>query len=78
MGTDRYTYELSEFGKKIRHYRKRNNLTQVDLELKTGINNGDISRIESGQKNIEFYTIVKLAEALDVEIIDLFKKDKKL
>jgi len=74
MGTDRYTYELIELGKRIRYYRKRNNLTQVDLELKTGINNGDISRIENGQKNIELYTIVKLAEALGVELIDFFKK----
>ena len=74
MGTDRYTYELVELGKRIRYYRKRNNLTQVDLELKTGINNGDISRIENGQKNIELYTIVKLAEALGVDLIDFFKK----
>ena len=74
MGTNRYTYELTELGKRIRYFRKRNKLTQVDLELKTGINNGDISRIENGQKNIELYTIVKLAEALEVELIDLFKK----
>jgi transcriptional regulator with XRE-family HTH domain len=76
MGNNRYTYELIEFGKKIRSYRKKMNITQVDLELKSGINNGDISRIESGQKNIEFFTIVKLAEALEVELSDLFKKEK--
>ena len=74
MGTDRYTYELIELGKRIRYFRKRNKLTQIDLELKSGINNGDISRIENGQKNIELYTIVKLAEALEVELVDLFKK----
>jgi transcriptional regulator with XRE-family HTH domain len=74
MGTDRYTYELIELGKRIRYYRKRNKLTQLDLELRSGINNGDISRIENGQKNIELYTIVKLAEALEVDLVDLFKK----
>lgn len=74
MGIDRYTYELMELGKRIRYFRKRSKLTQVDLELRTGINNGDISRIENGQKNIEFYTIVRLAEALEVELQDLFKK----
>jgi transcriptional regulator with XRE-family HTH domain len=44
----------------------------LDIEVATGINNGDISRIENGKTNIEFITIAKLAEALDVEMFDLF------
>jgi hypothetical protein len=32
--------------------------------------------IENGRKNIEFFTIVKLAEALDVEVIEVFKKSR--
>jgi len=74
MANDRYTYELLELGKRLRSIRLRRKLTQVDLEIKTGINNGDISRIENGQKNLEFYTLVKLADALEVELVDLFKK----
>jgi len=76
MANDRYTYELLELGKRLRSIRLRRKLTQVDLEIKTGINNGDISRIENGQKNLEFYTLVKLADALEVELTDLFKKNK--
>jgi transcriptional regulator with XRE-family HTH domain len=74
MEGDRYTKELLELGERLRSIRLRKNLTQIDLEVKSGINNGDISRIENGQKNIEFYTLIKLAEALEVELVDLFKK----
>ena len=74
MEKDRYKYELLKLGERLRSIRLRMNMTQVDLEVKSGINNGDISRIETGQKNIEFYTLVKLAEALEVELVDLFKK----
>ena len=77
MGEERYTYELIELGKKIRLLRERLHITQVDMELKSGVNNADISRIENGQKNVEFHTIVKLAEALGVDLIELFKRDKK-
>jgi transcriptional regulator with XRE-family HTH domain len=74
--TKRYTYELEKLGRQIRKIRKQNNLTQVDLEIKCGINNGDISRIENGRKNLEFLTIVKLAEALEVELSQLFSEEK--
>ncbi|MGZ3848777.1 MAG: helix-turn-helix domain-containing protein [Flavisolibacter sp.] len=72
----RYTEELQHFGKHIRQLRKSKNLTQVDLELNCKINNGDISRIENGKKNLEFYTIVKLAEGLGVALFELFDPKK--
>jgi HTH-type transcriptional regulator, competence development regulator len=72
---DRYTYELEKLGKQIRKFRIQKKFTQVDLELKCGVGNGDISRIENGRKNLEFYTLVKLAQALEVELNDLFVKD---
>jgi transcriptional regulator with XRE-family HTH domain len=43
----------------------------------TGISNGALSRIENGKKNIEFVTISKLADALEVELVELFKFPKK-
>ena len=73
----RHNDELLLFGKRIRHLRKLKKLTQVDLELRCNIDNGDISRIENGRKNLEFYTIVKLAAGLDVELYQLFKPDQK-
>lgn len=73
-----YKSELVKLGKRIRQIRKQKKLTQVDLEVICHINNGDISRIENGQKNIEFNTIVRLARALDVAILDFFKEENSL
>jgi transcriptional regulator with XRE-family HTH domain len=68
----RYQEELERLGERIRFYRQAKDLTQVDIEIAAKINTGDISRIENGRKNLQFYTIVKLAEALDVQLCQLF------
>lgn len=72
MDSQKYTHLLEQFGKRFKQVRKEKGKTQLDIEVATGINNGDISRIENGKTNIEFITIAKLAEALGVEMIDLF------
>lgn len=69
----RYKIEIAAFGKRLKHLRKRKHLTQLDLEVESGISRTEISRIENGLKNIEFLTIVKLAIALDIELHELFK-----
>ncbi len=74
MGERRYKSELKALGKRIRQIRKDKNLIQLDVEVKSGISRTDISKIENGLKNVEFITIIKIAEALEIEIIDLFSK----
>jgi HTH-type transcriptional regulator, competence development regulator len=69
----RYTLEIEKFGARIRELRERKQLSQLDLEVRSGINRTEISRIENGTKNIEFFTIIKLAVALEVELSQLFK-----
>lgn len=64
--------ELKAFGKKLKSIRKAKELSQLDLEVESGISRTEISRIENGLRNIEFYTIVKLASALEVPIKDFF------
>ncbi len=71
----RYTVEIERFGKQLRALREDKKLSQLDLELRSGINRTEISRIENGQKNIEFFTIVKLAAALDTTLSQLFAVD---
>lgn len=68
-----YKEEIKKFGLQLKDLRKKRKKTQLDLEVATGINHGDISRIENGKINIEFYTMIKLATALDVSIIEFFK-----
>ena len=66
MGRTKYDIEIENFGKRLREIRMKQKLSQLDLEVKSGINRTEISKIENGLKNIEFFTIVKLAEALEV------------
>lgn len=70
----RYKAELKQFGESLREIRERANLTQLQLEIMTGIDRSEISRIENGLRNIEFYTIVKFSIALEVPISELFVK----
>jgi len=76
MGERRYKAELKLLGRRIKKIRQDKNLIQLDLEVKAGITRSDISKIENGLKNIEFITIIKIAEALDVEVIELFRQEK--
>jgi transcriptional regulator with XRE-family HTH domain len=59
-------------GKNLKRLRKSRKLTLVDLEVVTGINNGEISRLERGLKNVELVTLTKLAEALKAEVYEFF------
>jgi transcriptional regulator with XRE-family HTH domain len=68
----RYNQEIQLFGKKLRALRTAKALSQLDIEVATGINRTEISRIENGLKNIEFFTVVKLAIALDVPMVEFF------
>ena len=68
-----YNQEIGEFGKKFKALRKAKGLTQLDIDVATGINRTEISKIENGLKNIEFITIVKLAIGLDINLKDFFK-----
>ncbi|MGN6399012.1 MAG: helix-turn-helix domain-containing protein [Flavisolibacter sp.] len=71
---ERYKQEFIALGERLQYWRKKRNLTQLDLEVATGIGQGEISKIENGTKNIEFITIVKFAIALDIQICDLFAR----
>ena len=64
--------ELKAFGARIKVLRKKKGFSQLDVEIESGINRVEVSKIENGMNNIEFATILKLAIALDVEIKDLF------
>ncbi|WEK38457.1 MAG: helix-turn-helix transcriptional regulator [Candidatus Pseudobacter hemicellulosilyticus] len=52
--------------------RKEKNMSQVDLEVQSGIYIAEISKMENGLQNLEFYTLSKLAFALKVQLQDFF------
>ncbi|MBO9561197.1 MAG: helix-turn-helix transcriptional regulator [Niastella sp.] len=78
MEPDKLTYQLMRFGQRMKEIRKYKELTLQNLEAATGMHNSKISKIENGQVNVEFNTIARLAEALGVEIMDLFDYDGPL
>lgn len=71
----RYNAEIINFGEKLKNLRKAKKLTQLDIDVATGISRTEISRIENGLKNIEFITMVKLAIALDISLYEFFKTE---
>ena len=48
--------------------RKEQNLTQSDLAMRTGINQGDISRLERGNRNPSLNMLKKLADGLNMSL----------
>ena len=71
----KFQKELIAFGKRLKNLRIEKGMTQLDLEVASGVTEADISRIENGKQNIEFYTLVKLASALDLPLKELFEFD---
>jgi len=64
---------LRKFGAAVKRIRKEKGLTQVDIEIKTGIGSADLSRIENGQVNLSFSKLVKLAEGLGVQLNEIYR-----
>lgn len=63
---------LTDVGGAIRKYRLAADLSQADLSQKTGISVKFISEVEQGKKNVSVISLVKIAEALNITILDLF------
>lgn len=64
--------DFRNHGKAIRHFRKAAGLTQEQLALVIDGHPADISRLENGEANPEFSTIVNVANGLDVCISRIF------
>ncbi len=63
---------LVSIGKRIKVVREKKEITQEELEVKTGINAKYISAVERGQKNVTIKTLDKIAKGLEVELYQLF------
>jgi len=63
---------LINFGKRVRKFRKEKGLSQEQLAFKAGLHRTYIGMIERAEKNITLVNIEKIANALEVDIIELF------
>lgn len=65
--------ELSlEFGKQVRKLRQSKKMSQEELAFKAGLSPAHLGQIERAQKKPTLETIGRLANALDVPVVELF------
>jgi transcriptional regulator with XRE-family HTH domain len=65
-----------EVGREIRRLREEKGWSQAKLAGAAGMGVSGVSQIETGARNPSAVTLAKIAEALGVEVADLFPKEQ--
>ncbi|UWY30173.1 helix-turn-helix domain-containing protein [Flavobacterium sp. TR2] len=60
-------------GKRIQEIRIEKNISQQDLASKCNFEKSNMSRLEKGNSNATLSTLEKVCDALQVDLIELFK-----
>jgi transcriptional regulator with XRE-family HTH domain len=68
---------LKTFGKNVRKHRREKGLSQEELAFKANLHRTYIGMIERAEKNITLINIEKIANALEVNIKELFDEAKQ-
>ena len=63
---------VKRIGAKLANIRKSKKISQIRLAEMTDMNFNYIGQIERGQANVTINTVIKIADALDIEIKELF------
>lgn len=69
---ERSAARLSAFGTRLRALRQGRAMTLDALAETTGLDKGYLSRLERGQKNPSIATVLRLSDALEVPVAELF------
>lgn len=69
---------MKKIGMRIREIRQERKMTLDDLANKLGKSRGYISKLETGQKPINLENLQKIANALNVDVTDLFSNKEKV
>lgn len=69
---DNTSHILMNFGNKVRELRKSKNLSQETLAHKANLHRTYIGMIERAEKNVTLINIQKIANALEINIKELF------
>ena len=67
--------KLKLLGANIKRLREARQLSLRDMSYACNIDNSKISKIEKGQVNITFTTILQIAEALEIQPSEILKAD---
>ncbi|MEW6740340.1 MAG: helix-turn-helix domain-containing protein [Nitrospirota bacterium] len=64
-------------GENIRKLRLKAGLTQEELALKSGLSQGYINQLESGKRKYTQKSLEMIADALSIQVIELFREEKE-
>lgn len=64
---------LKKFGERVRELRKQKDISQEELAHKADLHRTYIGMIERAEKNLTLLNIERIANALEVNISELFK-----
>ncbi|MDT0567935.1 helix-turn-helix transcriptional regulator [Streptomyces sp. DSM 3412] len=70
---DRVLARRRQVGEQIRRVREHHNLTQPDVCGRSGIDIATYSRIEQGHSSPLLDTLIRIADAIGVELVDLVR-----
>jgi transcriptional regulator with XRE-family HTH domain len=62
-----------KFGEKVKEFRIAKGLSQQKLALNAELDRTYIPSIEKGERNVSLEVIYKLAEALEIDVVEFFK-----
>lgn len=71
MNTEKDSYYLLQFGRRIMEIRKGKKLSYRKLAQQCDIDYSNISKIEKGKINVQLLTIIELAKGLGVHFKEL-------
>ncbi len=64
-------------GESLRKIRIRMGFTQEEVALRSGLSQGYINQLESGKRMFTQKSLEQISEALDVPLIDFFRKKER-
>lgn len=72
MPTPLSARKVTLVGSRIRELRKGHRLTQMELSLRIGVAQSDLSRMEQGEYKVGLDTLFKLLQVFDLKIAEFF------
>ncbi len=64
---------LFKIGQSVRYLRLKQNMSQEELAFRAELNMNSISTLERGINNVKIKTLYRIAEALNVDIVNILK-----
>ena len=64
---------LISLGKRIKEIRLQKKVSQTEIAYRCGFDKSNYNTIESGKRNPTIISLLKIAKALDITLIELFK-----